>query len=127
MNHFVDKIKDFSKNVTGDIGNIIRDYNVEKVDFEEILSLIIRHEKTMHSSQTLLGNKYNTYELHLFPYYLHLETKGKMNESILQLKIHSQEKELYSYRSYNDKPQKQKAIHVPEHLLLDLKRSQHFH
>ncbi|EDL65859.1 hypothetical protein [Bacillus sp. SG-1] len=125
MNDFVAKIKDFSKHVSEDIGTIMKDFNNEKVEFADMVSLIIRHEKTTHMSQTLLGSVYNTYQLHLFPYYLHLETKGKMNESILQLMLHSQERELYCYRSYEAKSQKPKIVPVPEPLINLLKTNQH--
>lgn len=125
MNDFVAKIKDFSKHVSEDIGTLMKDFNNEKVEFTDMVSLIISHEKTTHTSQTLLGNVYNTYQLQLYPYYLHLETKGKMNESILQLMLHSQERDLYCYRSYDAKSKNSKAVPAPEPLINLLKTNQH--
>lgn len=120
MNEFIERIKVFSKHLTHDIEEMIHPSS-EKIPFTDMLALIKRHDKTKHTCQKLLENVFHTYELDLFPYFLQLETKGDRNEFILQLTISSQEKTIYSYRSYEESASRQKPVSIPSPLWEELK------
>ncbi|RIW38466.1 hypothetical protein D3H55_02715 [Bacillus salacetis] len=128
MSDFVESVKRFSKHLTSDIGTMIKDHQHKKIEFQDLVYLIMSHEKTRISSRLLLKNVYTTYVLHLFPYSLHLETKGDNHPIILQMKISSQEKKIFVWNSYNN--QKGKAISVPKPLaaeLISLQQSENLH
>ncbi|WP_421384906.1 hypothetical protein ACOJQI_09085 [Bacillus salacetis] len=124
MKDFIGRVKRFSKHLTDDIETLVKNHNTEKVHIQELLPLIIGHEETKISTQDLLGNVYNTYQLDLFPYYLHLETKGKDNTFILQMTLSSQDKEIFSFKSYDETTRSHKLIPVPQPLLESLKLHQ---
>ncbi|WP_113930115.1 hypothetical protein [Bacillus sp. P14.5] len=113
MNQFIERIKAFSKNLTYDIADAIHEHTSEKIPFSDISEAITSHEKTKHTMKKLLENVYHSYELDLSPYFIKLETKGEQNEFILQLTISSQEKMIYSFRSYDESPAYQEIISVP--------------
>ncbi|TYS17628.1 hypothetical protein FZC78_07135 [Rossellomorea vietnamensis] len=121
MNEFIERIKTFSKHLTHDFEEMIHDHSSEKIPFTNMPALIKRHDKTKHTSHKLLENVFHTYELDLFPYFLQLETKGDRDEFILQLTISSQEKTIYSYRSYEESAAKQKPVSIPAPLWEKLK------
>jgi hypothetical protein len=116
MTEFVEKIRSLSKHVSSDISTMIKDHLHEKIEFHELVALIKGHEKTKYSRRQLLGNVYTIYTLNLFPFSLHLEMKGESNPFILQLTISSQEKQVFSYNSYEDKSKKSKMIPLPKPL-----------
>ncbi|MGD6803701.1 hypothetical protein FZC79_00285 [Rossellomorea vietnamensis] len=121
MNEFIERIKTFSKHLTHDIEEMIHDHSSEKIPFTDMPAIIIEHPKTKHTCQKLLENVFHTYELNLFPYFLQLETKGERSEFILQLTISSQEKTIYSYRSYEESAARRKPVSIPAPLWEELK------
>jgi hypothetical protein len=124
MTDLVERIRSFSKHLRDDIGTMLKEHQTEKIDFQEMTALVIGHEKTKHTSRNLLGTIYNTYQLNLFPYFIHLETKGRSDTFTLQLTLSTQEKELFSFKSYDEVNRNKKMVPVPEPLLEHLKQKQ---
>jgi hypothetical protein len=120
MNEFVEKIKSYTKHLSDDLSSMVTEFTCEKIPLTQAMELIKNHPHCLHSSQTLLGSVYNTYGIMLSPFAIHMETKGKKDDFIIELSIFSDGKGIYTYKSYEDKPKKLKSISIPKPLLNEL-------
>ncbi|MFA9559693.1 hypothetical protein ACERII_20495 [Evansella sp. AB-rgal1] len=120
MAEFLDQLKNFSKHLGKSVSDLFKKESKRPIQMEKLSWLIISNTGSKKTTKTLLGLIFNTYRLKVGPIELKLETKGKNDEQILELRATEEGEELFTYKSYEAEQSLKDKQLLPEYVHVHL-------